>query len=62
MVMVDNYRFFPRCSTGVFWLEVWMSTMSYAIAEAREDTVATPSCVLMAPSEVMTALPKRSKP
>jgi hypothetical protein len=41
MVMVDNYRFFPRCNTGVFWPEVWMSTMHYAIAEAREDTVAT---------------------
>jgi hypothetical protein len=62
VVMVDNSRVFPRRNTAAVWLGVWMSTMSCAIAEAREETVATPSCVLTAPFAVMTALPKRSQP
>src|SRR5262252_5228521 len=54
--MVDNSRFFPRCSTGVSWLEVLMHAMSDGSADALEDTVATLTCVLIAPSEVSAAL------
>nr|ARR75622.1 hypothetical protein [uncultured bacterium] len=56
VALLDNPRCLPQCSVGGSWLEVSMSTLSCSISDVREDARAAPAGMLIAPSEVVTAV------